>query len=573
MSLALPHARSEASDARTSGLLVALVVVTLFGIAAFSPAVFNDGDTWWHLTTGEWILAHHAVPRADLYSYSMPGAPWTAHEWLSEVCLALAFRAGAWSGVALMTAVAAASAALVLGLRLSRDLSGAALGVVLMLGVGLWTPTLLARPHVLVLPLAALWTVALLAARDHGTAPPLPLALLMTAWSNMHGGFIFGLVLIAPFAAEAVVAAPRGARFSAGFRWALFACVATAAALVNPFGIEALVFPFRLVALEHLSHIGEWAPQDFASPSPMEIALIALIGFALVRPMSAPPIRVAIVAALVAMTLAHTRHAQLLGLVAPMLLARPIAQAIGASAPDQAPLVQRVALAASLAGALALAGLLGACPVRRTDGPGSPIAALASVPAELRDRPVLNGYQFRRLPHLQPCAAVHRRPGRHVWRRHARALQQARRRRPGGGRGDAHPLSHRLDDLSAKRADRRLPRSPAGLAASLFRRRGGRARARRRRAAGQRRLPVGPAGRARVQSSDRMRTPRIRSVASDAAQNRPLVVDSHAPARPASRALFFVALGTSTGNVNDIRMLSDLQSAGCGLKTARNRRR
>ncbi len=397
MSLALPSAgvvRAGSEAARASGLIVALVVATLFAVAAFSPGVFNDGDTWWHLTTGEWILNHGAVPRADPYSYSMPGAPWTAHEWLSEVCLALAFRAGGWSGVALLTAVAAASAALVMGLRLARDLSGAALGVVLALGVGLWTPTLLARPHVLVLPLAALWTAALLAARDRGAAPPLRLALLMTAWSNMHGGFIFGLALIGPFAAEAVGAAPRGARLSSGCGWAVFACAATAAALVNPFGFEALLFPFRLLGLEHLSRIGEWAPQDFAHPSPMEIALIALVGFALARPMAAPPIRVALVAALLAMTLAHTRHAQLLGLVAPMLLARPIAQAIGAPVPDEAALVQRVALSASLAAALAFAALLVASPIERSDGPGAPMAALAAVPAELREQPVLNGYRF-----------------------------------------------------------------------------------------------------------------------------------------------------------------------------------
>jgi hypothetical protein len=397
MSLALPcpvGARAESYDARISGLVVALTAITLFALAAFSPAVFNDGDTWWHLTTGEWILAHGAIPRADPYSYSIPGAPWTAHEWLSEIFLALAFRAAGWSGVALLTAAAAASAALVLGLRLARDLSGGALGVVLALGVGLWLPTLLARPHVLVLPLAALWTAALLAARDRGAPPPLMLALLMTAWSNMHGGFIFGLALIAPFAAEAVVAAPRGARISSACGWALFACAAAAAALVNPLGFEALLFPFRLLSLEHLSRINEWAPQDFARPNPMEVALIALIGFALARRMAAPPIRVVLIAALVAMALAHTRHAQLLGLVAPMLLARPIAQAIGAAVPDEVRLVERVALAASLAAALVFAALRISTPIERTDGPGAPISALAAVPAELRKQPVLNGYRF-----------------------------------------------------------------------------------------------------------------------------------------------------------------------------------
>jgi hypothetical protein len=68
MSLALPCPSglgAESSGARASGLLAALIAVTLFAIAAFSPAVLNDGDTWSHLATGEWILAHGALPRAD----------------------------------------------------------------------------------------------------------------------------------------------------------------------------------------------------------------------------------------------------------------------------------------------------------------------------------------------------------------------------------------------------------------------------------------------------------------------------------------------------------------------------
>src|SRR5438105_11790609 len=116
---------------RVSGLLVAISAAVLFKIAVFTPAVLIDGDTWSHLATGEWILAHGAVPRADPFSHSMLGAPWTAHEWLSEVVLALTFRAAGWSGVALVTAFAAAAAALILGLRLARDLAGAALAVVL----------------------------------------------------------------------------------------------------------------------------------------------------------------------------------------------------------------------------------------------------------------------------------------------------------------------------------------------------------------------------------------------------------------------------------------------------------
>ncbi len=395
MSLALsPPAVASAEPSRVSALVVAFVAVSVFALAAFTPAVLNDGDTWWHIATGEWIFAHGGVPRADPFSHSMPGAPWTAHEWLSEVLFAAAFRAGGWSGVVLLTAGAAAGAALALGLRLARDLSGGALGIVLALGVGLWAPTLLARPHVLALPLMAVWTAALLDARDRDGVPPLALALVMTLWSNLHGGFVFGLALIAPFACEAVVAARPGARLAAARGWGLFAAVAVAAALVNPYGIEALAFPFRLIGVESLGRIREWAPQDFGRPGPMEVALVALIGFALTRRMAAPPIRAALVAVLIAMALAHARHALLLGLVAPMLLARPIAEAAGAAAPGDARRVAPVALAAALAGALAFAGLRAAVPLSRTDNSTAPIAALAAVPAGLRERPVLNAYGF-----------------------------------------------------------------------------------------------------------------------------------------------------------------------------------
>ncbi|HVP98053.1 MAG TPA: hypothetical protein VMS87_02155, partial [Roseiarcus sp.] len=165
MSAAVSYAaRSDAgprSDSILSGLIVALGAAFLFALAAFAPAVLGDGDTWSHIATGEWIFKHGAVPRSDPFSHSIPGAPWIAHEWFSEILLTLAYRFADWSGVALLTACAAGGAALILGLRVSRQLSGGALAATLMLGLGLWTANLLARPHVLALPVTAAWAVGL----------------------------------------------------------------------------------------------------------------------------------------------------------------------------------------------------------------------------------------------------------------------------------------------------------------------------------------------------------------------------------------------------------------------------
>ena len=394
-SVAFPASRAPASLARAAGLILALIAVVLFAICLVSPSVLGDGDTWSHLATGDWIIAHRVVPRVDPFSLWAPAAPpWTAHEWLSEILLALAFRLAGWSGVVILTGLAAGVAVLVMGLRVARDLEGAALGLVTALGAGLWLPSLLARPHVLALPAMALWVVGLLRARDRGRAPPYGLAALMILWSNLHGGFIFGLALIVPFAAEAVFEARPGGRFPAARAWAAFAGAAAAAALVNPYGFEALLFPFRLMRVEHLSRISEWRPQDFGAMGPFEAALLALLGFALTRPVTMPVLRAALVAGLAAMALQHARHAQLLGLIAPMLLAEPIARAIGVPRPADWRSVARTALGASAAFALSMGLVRLAAPLRPADSPAAPGLALGAVPADLREKPVLNDYAF-----------------------------------------------------------------------------------------------------------------------------------------------------------------------------------
>ena len=43
--------------------------------------LLGDGDTGWHLRTGEWILANGAVPSVDIFSYTRSGEPWFAWEW------------------------------------------------------------------------------------------------------------------------------------------------------------------------------------------------------------------------------------------------------------------------------------------------------------------------------------------------------------------------------------------------------------------------------------------------------------------------------------------------------------
>ena len=83
-----PHATVSPTLAqpRTLGLFWPLLVAagTYAGVMALAlpVGVLSDADTCWHLAAGRWIVEHGRVPDADAFSHCMPGAPWTAHEWL-----------------------------------------------------------------------------------------------------------------------------------------------------------------------------------------------------------------------------------------------------------------------------------------------------------------------------------------------------------------------------------------------------------------------------------------------------------------------------------------------------------
>jgi len=388
---ARPAARERAWPRTAAPWLAGLLA---YAVVAVAPQVLNDGDSWWHVTAGGWMLDHRRVLVADVFSYTFAGRPWHAHEWLAEALMAAVFRADGWSGVVLLYAAAAGSAAAILARQLGRDLGGLALALVLLLALGCMAPSLLARPHLLALPLLAAWTAGLVQARDAGRAPPLPLALVMAAWANLHGGYVLGLALIGPFALEALVEAPPALRVSTARAWTAFAAASLAACLVTPFGLAGLIFPFKLLGLSSLAGVGEWRPADFSRPGPLEIALLGGLFVLLQRGVRVPPLRLALLLLLLHMSLQHSRHQMLLAVIGPMLLAGPLAEALAAGKvrPAGGSAAGRGWALACAAAALVLAGARAALPIGRVDGPSAPISALQHVPPDLRAQPVFNDY-------------------------------------------------------------------------------------------------------------------------------------------------------------------------------------
>lgn len=369
-----------------------LAAAVMYGVVLFLPQVLYDADTFWHIAAGEKMLQLRQVLHTDPFTHTIPGAPWQTHEWLSEILMALAYRAAGWNGVVMLGGLAAGAAAFVVGAWLARFLPPLSTAVTLILSFSALSPSLLVRPHVIALPLMALWVAALMLAREKDRAPPLWLCAAMVVWANLHGSYVFGIALIGPFALEALIGAPRARWLEVTWRWGLFGVLTVLAALVTPHGIEGLIHPFQLMTMTSLPNIVEWRPINFGKPGPFELALMATLFVAFSRGVKMPLVRLSVLLGLFHMALQHVRHVVVLGVVGPMLLARPLGEAL---APDHLPELGRRARPAMLIGLAVVLALTGARlihPLVRTDGYHAPISALEAVPAEVRSKPVLNSY-------------------------------------------------------------------------------------------------------------------------------------------------------------------------------------
>jgi len=376
--------------------LVALVVIT----ATFAAAgrVLSDPDTLLHVAVGRWILAHGAVPSQDVFSYSAFGRPWVAHEWLSEVLLAVLYDAFGWAGPVAATALAFAAALAILARSLGRRLAPAHALIGVVFAAGLSYAHLLARPHVLAWPLLVAWVALIVRARDEGRAPPPYAALLMVLWANLHGGFVVGLGLLAFFAAEALFEAPdlRAVR-RVGLEWGAFLTLALAASLATPNGLDGWLLPFRLARMDFaLSTIQEWRSVDFQSPQALEPWLMLVLFGAAGLGLRLPLTRLVLLLALLHLALRHQRNGEILGFVSPLIAASALAPQLRALAsPDRAngegPAARLAAIGLLVVG---LGFAVYDVGWARLAPPPAPRDALAYVRAHAIDGPVYNDVNF-----------------------------------------------------------------------------------------------------------------------------------------------------------------------------------
>ncbi|HET9716904.1 MAG TPA: hypothetical protein VFP60_12045 [Pseudolabrys sp.] len=366
-------------------------------LIAVAPRLLADPDTYSHIALGRWILEHQAVPLTDPFSATFRGAHWVAFEWLSQVIFAVAFALGGWAGVTALAGAAVAIAFGLLGRFLLRELQPTASLVALPAGLLLTAPHILARPHVLALPVLVAWIGALVRTVDTRASPPWLVLPLMTLWANLHGSFTFGLAMIVPLAMESIWRTPRSRRLDVTRLWLLFALLAFAAACLNPYGPEMIMVTFRTVALgSALSTVSEWRPQDFTHIGSYELIILGAFGTALYLGVKLPLMRLLMLFGLLHLSLSQVRHADLLGMLGPMVLAKPLAEQFAEIAAEKVRSVRFGTRPAGLLLAVLLTLTAGLSVLRPDIAPAANISPAAAVHAFRMAKPgtIFNDYNF-----------------------------------------------------------------------------------------------------------------------------------------------------------------------------------
>lgn len=247
-------------------LFVALFLVALFVMGVRETL---DPDMWWHLRTGETILAD-GIPRQDLFSFTVPDHAWVTHEWLSQVVMWLGYRAGGFPGLILLFAglISLTYWLIYLGCPGRPYLAAFVVLLAAVTSAIVWG----ARPQIFNLLFTAVFIHIVERVKDGryrlGAFWLLPLCMLF--WANLHSGYLLGVVLLGTYAVGEAAQQAGGQTDERSLPWPAIrrllvvtgVCFLTA--VFNPSGPELWIYPFFTLGSSAMqAYIQEWHSPDF----------------------------------------------------------------------------------------------------------------------------------------------------------------------------------------------------------------------------------------------------------------------------------------------------------------------
>jgi len=234
-----------------------LAMILLFVLVIFAANIeIKDLDLWLHLASGRYILDHFSIPKVDIFSATIAGQPWINHEWLFQVIVASVYDFGgidAW--ITLQVLVVGITFLILLFLGYNQEKQVITLYTLFLITL-IYQLRFFLRPDIFSLLFFVMY-ICVLSLKLHSRSSIWFLFGLQVIWSNVHGFFILGPLLVLlnifsewtkrhiylPFEWNGV-----GRLLDEEYkRLMIIFPVVVAACFINPYFIKGALYPFHVL--------------------------------------------------------------------------------------------------------------------------------------------------------------------------------------------------------------------------------------------------------------------------------------------------------------------------------------
>ncbi|HET6454902.1 MAG TPA: hypothetical protein VFI02_10890 [Armatimonadota bacterium] len=306
----------------------ALAVWIIGGLGFLLPILqhVSDPDTWWHLKTGQLIWTSRSVPTTDPFSFTTIGERWINHEWLSQVFFYQVFAHFGFIGLIVMKAVLVTTlmCGIYILVRRYTKHEFAAIGIMTLCalaGARFWNPRPQLFSYLFVIGLLILLGKSI---RSKALWLAVPMFWL---WSNLHGGWAFGFLVMGMVLLESAVVAIREGKRSDALRMAGVLVCSLLAVLAGPSPIGRLLYPIGYFS----GRIPTGLVLEFRSPNflrpgmwPYDLLVLVLLTAMILGRKRMPISQWAILLLTLFLSVRSIRHVPLFGIVAAPVLAMQI---------------------------------------------------------------------------------------------------------------------------------------------------------------------------------------------------------------------------------------------------------
>jgi hypothetical protein len=302
------------------------LVVFLISLASLSGELLRDGDSFWHIKAGSVMLEQQSLIKEDIFSHTAAGAPWTAHEWLSEIIMAGVYKLTGLEGLLCFFLSIVALTFWILYKTTEKYANQIVTLACVSLALAFSPMHMSARPHLF----SWLFMVLTLAILLNGRKWLYCLPIIIVIWANLHGGFILGLVLQAIFilgsSIDSLLVSKNSFRHSLQEQKTAITVFLVSVVVVglNPFGYQLLLFPFQVSQGVFSELINEWRAPDLQSMWYFRFYLIALLVLVSLRKSAATWTERLLIVFFLNAALTHIRHISIMLIALTPFIARMV---------------------------------------------------------------------------------------------------------------------------------------------------------------------------------------------------------------------------------------------------------